>query len=75
MLIWSKRRMQSQICGRDAGDTLSGFGEWLVGAAEGSDVGRIEGRSPLPQDVEVNARRSPKRMEKIRFIVLLPSKV
>jgi hypothetical protein len=75
MLIWSKRRTQSQICGRDAGATLSGAGEWTVGTAEGSDVARIEGISPLPQDVEVNARRRPKRMEKIRFIVLLPSKV
>ena len=75
MLMWSKRRMQSQICGREAGDTRSWVGGGLVGTAEGSDVARSEGRVPPPQEADVNASRSPKRVDKIRFIVLFPSKV
>jgi len=70
MLMWSKRRTQLHISGRDAGDTRFGAGGRLVGAE--SALGVAGSGIPLPQETSKNARRSPNIIKrgKVEFILL-----
>jgi hypothetical protein len=73
MLIWSKRRTHLQIWGREAGDTRLGAGGRLVGVETASGV--TGGVALPPQEAKSKARRSPKKRQKLRFIVPFTSKV
>jgi hypothetical protein len=82
--MWSKRRTQLQICGRDSGETRLGAGGGLVGAeavsvifcavsAEEAEF-PFHGKNanPPPQEANAKTRIIPKRRKNFRFIFLFP---
>jgi hypothetical protein len=73
MLMWSNRRTQLHTSGREAGETRLGTKGRLFAAESTSGVaGSV---LPLPQETSANARKSPIKWEKTRFILLLISTV
>src|SRR5512147_1592260 len=81
MVIWSKRRTQLQIWGRDSADTRLGVGGRLVGTETVSVVSSAEstpdamaGENAAPPSHEAIARlrNSPKKRRNFRFIFCSP---